>query len=177
MTLIADNTADTTDLTDISFTSGIDNTYKLFVFKYYDINPATNLAEFNFNGSVDGGSNYNVIKTTTYFRAYHDEADGASALGYVTTFDLAQATGDQTLAQDVGNGADESCAGELFLFNPSNTTYVKHFYATTQTYNGHDYSYNEFVGGYFNTTDNIDAVIFKMSSGNMDGTIKMYGVG
>jgi len=174
MTLITTNT-ESGDATS-SFTSGIDSTYKLYIFKFYAVNPATDLAEFEFNGSIDAGSNYNVTKTTTVWRAYHTEG-GSTALGYDTSNDTAQGTGFQRLSMDVGNGADESCAGELFLFNPSSTTYVKHFYCTNSTQDGADAEYNYYIGGYFNTTDNIDAVQFKMSSGNMDGVIKMYGVG
>ena len=175
MTLITTN-PDSTDVASVSCASSIDSTYKLYIFKFYDVNPATDLAEFTFNGSIDAGSNYNVTKTTSLHRAYHTEAD-SSALGYDTSNDLSEATGFQNIGVDVGNAADESCAGELFLFNPSNTTYVKHFYCTCNTYDGAEAIYNYFIAGYFNTTDNIDAVQFKMSSGNMDGVIKMYGVG
>ena len=177
MTLIADNTADTTDLASVSFTSGIDSTYKLYIFKFYDVNPATDAALFTFNGSIDAGSNYNVTKTSTFFRAIHDEGDSTAALQYMTANDEAQSTAFQDIVESLGSGADESAAGELFLFNPSNTTYVKHFYSTTQSYHDSDFSMQGFAGGYFNTTDNIDAIQFKMSSGNMDGVIKMYGVG
>jgi hypothetical protein len=176
MTLITTNTHTGDSDATSDFTSGIDSTYKLFIFKFFDINPATDLAEFTFNGSIDAGSNYNVTKTTTFFRAYHTEADSAE-LAYDTANDLAQSTAFQNLSMDVGNGADESCAGTLWLFNPSSTTYVKHFYCTNSTYDGADAAYNYMIGGYFNNTDNIDAVQFKMSAGNFDGTIAMYGVG
>ena len=164
-----------TGTTSSAFTTLIDSTYDAYKFAYIDINPATDIVEFEFNGSTDSGSNYNITKTTTYFRQYRTEAD-SSALGYDTAFDLAQSTAYQTLAQDVGNGADECAVGELWLFNPSSTTYVKNFYATTQSYNGNDASYEQFVGGYFNTTTAINAISFKMSSGNFDGEIKMYGL-
>jgi len=175
MTLITTNTS--SDAANSSFTSGIDSTYKLYIFKFIDVNPATDTTDFLFNGSVDSGSNYNVTKTTTYFGAQFAEVGDGSGLGYETSYDLAQSTDYQQLIRDIGNGADESGAGTLWLFNPSNTTYVKHFYATTNGYYGGDYTMNAFVGGYFNTTDNIDAIDFKMSSGNMDAVISMYGVG
>ena len=175
MTLITTNTE--TNATSSSFTSSIDSTYKLYIFKFYDVNPATDNARFTFNGSIDGGSNYNVTKTTTVFEAHHDEADSATGLAYHTDRDLAQGTGYQDLTQATGNGADESCAGTLWLFNPSNTTYVKHFYGTIPNLHGDEYNWNQWVAGYFNNTDNIDAIDFKMSSGNMDAVIKMYGVG
>jgi hypothetical protein len=176
MTLITTN-PDSTDVANVSFTSSIDNTYKLFIFKFYDINPATDETFFSWNGSIDGGSNYNVTKTSTAFYVEHAEADGDENLAYSAAADVAQGTGYQNIARGLGNGADESLAGYLYLFNPSNTTYVKHFYASgTFLYFGEE-SLQYHTSGYFNTTSAINAVDFKMSSGNMDGVIKMYGVG
>jgi hypothetical protein len=175
MTLITTNTS--SDAATSDFTTGIDSTYKLYVFKYYDVNPVTDNTAFTFNGSIDGGSNYNVTKTTTTFCAQHDEADTDTALTYRTDKDLAQDTGYQPLGFFVGNGADEGCAGTLWLFNPSNTIYVKHFYSRVNSYSGTDYSFDCFAAGYFNDTNDIDAIQFKMASGNMDAVIKMYGVG
>ena len=175
MTLITTNTA--SNAANSSFTSSIDSTYKLYIFKFYAVNPATDNVDFSWNGSIDGGSNYNVTKTTTAGHAYHAEDDGSAALMYDTDWDLAQSTAYHNLCNDVGNGGDESAAGTIWLFNPSNTTYVKHFYTMTNYYYQTDLSVNGFFAGYFNTTDNIDAVDFKMSSGNMDAVIKMYGVG
>jgi len=174
MTLITTATADN-DST-VSFTSGIDSTYKLYVFKFYDCNPTNDTTEFAFQGSIDGGSNYNVTITSTVFSAVHTEDDGTASLSYITGNDLAQGTGFQEIARNVGNGADEHCAGELFLFNPSNTTYVKHFYSTVNSYTdvGID---NCFSAGYFNDTNDIDAIQFKMMHGTFDGTISLYGVG
>jgi hypothetical protein len=160
----------------LSFTSGIDSTYGEYIFKFYNINPATDQATFQFNGSIDGGSNYNVTKTTTMFHAYHDEANSATGLAYEASYDHAQQTGDQILIAGIGNGADESGVGVLHLFNPSSTTYVKHFYANINGYLHGDYTHNAIPAGYFNTTSAIDAVTFKMNSGNFDGTIKMWGV-
>jgi hypothetical protein len=175
MTLLTTNTESGDATSD--FTTKIDSTYKLYIFKFIDINPATDAALFTFNGSIDAGSNYNVTKTSTFFRAIHDEGDSTAALQYMTANDEGQATVFQDIVESVGSGADESAVGELFLFNPSSTVYVKHFYATTHSYHDSDYAMAGYVGGYFNTTDNIDAIQFKMSSGNMDGVIKLYGVG
>jgi len=175
MTLITTNTS--SNAASSSFTSGIDSTYKLYIFKFYDVNPATDSTHFSVQGSIDGGSNYNVAMTTTNFRARHYENDSSTNLDYQDGSDQAQGTGFQILAVSVGNGADESAAGALWLFNPSNTTYVKHFYSTANLYDEANISQNEFVGGYFNTTSAINAIQFKMSSGDMDAVIKMYGVG
>ena len=174
MTLITTNTS--SGPASSSFTSSIDSTYKLYIFKFYDVNPATDEANFTFNMSIDGGSNYNVTKTTSSFRAEHLEND-TSDLDYQAGSDLAQGAGFQLLGSALGNAADESAAGELFLFNPSGTVSVKHFYATTSFNRYNDGEHNFFAAGYGNTTDNIDAIQFKMSSGNMDAVIKMYGVG
>ena len=175
MTLITTNTS--SGASDSSFTSGIDSTYKLYIFKFLDIGPATDNSDFSFNGSIDGGSNYNVTKTATGGHAYHNEDDGAADVLYEGGWDLPQSTAYFNLCNDVGGGADESASGTLWLFNPSNTTYVKHFYTMNNYYSQSNQSTNSFFAGYFNNADNIDAVDFKMSSGNFDGVIKMYGVG
>ena len=161
----------------ISFTSGIDSTYKEYVFKFYDIHPASDSVDFQFNLSVDGGSNYNVTKTTTFFRAYNFEDDSSRAVQYQTGEDLAQGTGFQSLSDRIGNDADASCAGTLHLFNPSDTTFQKHFYSRFNRMFSDPVTADDFMGGYGNTTSAVNAVQFKFSSGNIDaGTIKLYGV-
>ena len=174
MNLISTQTASSSAT--ISFTSGIDDTYDEYVFKFYDLNPATDNVDLTFNGSSDGGSNYNITKTTTLFKAYHDEANTDTTLSYDTGRDIAQGTGFQTLIQDLGNGADESGSGTLQIFNPSSTTFVKHFISNTNGLYFQDYSFNMYCAGYFNTTSAINAVQFKMESGNFDGVIKLYGI-
>ena len=124
------------------------------------------------------GTNFNVTKTSTTFWAYSFEGNASSvALEYWSTGDLAQSTDDQNISVNVGNGNDESFSGEMYLFNPSSTTFVKHFMSDTSTYNGGDAIYNVRAGGYGNTTSAITGVRFKMDSGNIDaGTIKLYGL-
>ena len=161
----------------ISFTSGIDSTYKEYVFKFINIHPATDEAHLTFQGSTDGGSSYGVNITSSYTLAYHAEDDSEATLTYQTASDLAQSTSFQRLLHGIGNQNDESAAGTLHLFNPSNTTFVKHFIASASSYNAGSYEYNTYPAGYFNTTSAIDAIQFKMSSGNIDsGVIKLYGV-
>ena len=175
MVLISSQTASAS--ASISFTTGIDSTYKEYQFYFININPATDNANFTFNMSTDGGSNYNVTKTTTFFRAVHDEADTLASLTYLTAEDLAQSTGFQNIADALGNGADEQGSGTLTLFNPSSTVYVKHFISTSNSYAYTNYSINNYIAGYGNTTSAINAVQFKFSSGNIDdGTILMYGI-
>ena len=161
----------------ISFTSGIDSTYKEYIFKFIDIHPATDSVTFSFQGSTDTGSSYGVTMTTSFFNAYHNEADSATNLGYRTAEDLAQSTSFQGFQSNYGNGNDENGVGFLHLFDPSNTTFVKHFISRSSNYHKDDYAIDNYVAGYFNTTSAIDAIQFKMSSGNIDsGTIKLYGV-
>jgi hypothetical protein len=174
ITFISSQTA--SNSASLSFTSGLTSTYKAYKFVLVNIHPRTDSVNFQFNMSTDSGSNYNVTKTTTYFRAYHDEADTATALQYESAFDLAQSTAFQTLAEPAGSGADESVSGTFTLFNPSSTTYVKHFISNTNINTANDFQINYFVAGYGNTTSAINAVQFKMSSGNMDGTIYLYGI-
>lgn len=174
--LILISTQTASNSANISFTSGLNGTYDVYEFKFIDIHPRNDAVTFDFNLSTDSGSNYNVTKTTTHFVAYHTEDDGSAALTYVTSRDLAQSTAFQPLTNLNGSGADESIAGYLQLFNPANTTYVKHFIASNNQYQNEDSSQNSYVAGYGNTTSAVNAIRFQMSSGNFDGTIKLYGV-
>ena len=174
LNLISSQTASSSST--IDFTSGIDSTYKEYIFKFINIHQATDIAFLTFNGSVDTGSNYNVTKTKTFFIDYHDEGDSSTGLTYQTGNDLAQSTDFQKLAEG-GSDNDQSISGEMFLFNPSDTTFVKHFISRFNMYSRSDYTQDHYIAGYFNTTSAIDAVQFKMTSGNIDsGTIKLYGV-
>ena len=174
MTLISTTTA-SSDST-VNITSGIDDTYPIYLFKFINIHPSANGEKFQVNFR-DGGSAYDATKTTTAFEAYHKEDGSLTALTYQTGNDLAESTSAQHISDGLGNENDESCSGKIFLFNPSSTTFVKHFLIEAQMYNGGDFSVHDFIGGYCNTTTAIDGVQFSMSSGNIDsGTIKMYGV-
>ena len=174
MILISSQTA--SNSASISFTTGINSTYKEYQFYFIDIHPRTDSVQFQFNLSTDSGSNYNVTKTSTYFNSYHFEDDSASALTYQGTYDLAQSTSDQPLVDAQGSGADESMGGSMQLFNPSSTTYVKHWISNCNRYFSGDASANNFTAGYGNTTSAVNAIRFQMSSGNFDGTIAMFGV-
>ena len=166
----------------LSFVDGsssvvFDNTYKEYLFTFKNIHPATDNVNFSFNLSADSGSNYNVTKTTTAFQSLHDEADSATQLAYVTGYDLAQGTGVQILTDAIGNDNDQCMSGYLHLFNPSSTTFVKHFIAVTNSVLYHNYSFQLFTAGYANTTSAVDAIQFKMESGNIDaGDICLYGI-
>jgi hypothetical protein len=161
----------------ISFTSGLNSTYKVYKFVFVNIHPRTNGVQFTFNLSTDSGSNYNVTKTTTFFHAYNLESDGGSALQYRTVADLAQSTAYQTLSDtDLGGDADQSLSGTLSLFNPASTTYVKHFIARCNDAHNSDLTIECNMAGYGNTTSAVNAIDFKMDSGNFDGTIYLYAI-
>ena len=158
----------------LNFTSGLDSTYKEYIFKFINLHPASNDVVFQTNFR-DGGSNFDATKTTTNFEATHTES-GTSGFKYGTGDDIAQGTGAQRTGL-VGSDNDESVCGYLHLFDPSNTTFVKHFIARTQGYYAGTTAWSNFMAGYCNTTSAIDGVQFSMSSGNIDsGVIKMYGV-
>ena len=160
----------------IDFTSGIDSTYKEYIFKFYDIHPATDDVDFQFQIDTGTNTNYNQTITSTTFKTYHNEAGNDTTLTYDTNRDQAQGTAFQDVIQDIGNGNDESGAGTLHLFNPSDTTFVKHFFSDTHCYYSGNYSFRFFSAGYINTTTAITRVQFKVDSGTFDGTIKLYGV-
>jgi len=161
----------------IEFTSGIDSTYKEYVFYFVNIHPQNDAVKFQFNLSTDGGSTYAVTKTTTFFRARHREDDVVTSLDYKTANDLAQSTSDQILDDGLGNDNDQALSGSLTLFNPSSTTFVKHFISDINEIQDNDMSLRGFLAGYGNTTSAIDAVKFQMSSGNIDaGEILLFGV-
>ena len=175
ITLISSQTASASAT--ISFTTSLDSTYKAYKFVFVNIHPATDDVGLQFNMSTDGGSNYNVTKTTTAFRSIHDEADTDPSLGYRTTNDLAQSTAFQVLHPNLGFDNDQQASGELTLYNPSSTTYVKHFISRVESYTSDNYSQEFYIAGYGNTTSAVNAIQFKMSSGNIDdGKIYLYGI-
>ena len=166
----------------LSFVDGssdvvLDNTFPIYMFKFINIHPSNDQVAFQFNFSVDTGSNYNVAKTSTFIEAYNFESVAASGIGYGTSHDLAQGTGSQRLTSNQGNASDESGSGELFLYNPSSTTFVKHFLSNLSSYYFNNYESNDLAAGYGNTTSAIDAVKFEFSAGTIEsGTIKLYGI-
>ena len=177
LTLISTTTA-SSDST-ISITSGIDSTYPIYKFVFINIHPATDGATFQVNFR-DGGSSYDATKTTSYFYSRHTEGGSDAAVSYGTSDDLAQSTAFQNISHatnGIGSDNDQCGSGELFLFNPSSTTFVKHFMAKGQCSTDDNKSHILYTAGYFNTTSAIDEIQFAMSGGNIDaGTIKLYGI-
>ena len=179
MVLIKSQTASSSAT--LSFVDGssdvvLDNTYPVYRFDFINIHPATDEAHFTFQGSTDGGSSYGVNITSSAFSTEHNEADTSTDLSYQTGVDLAQSTSFQRITSTNTNDNDNAAVATLYLFNPSSTTFVKHFILRGNTV-AQAYTVGTHIGGYFNTTSAIDAIQFKFSSGNIDaGTIKLYGI-
>ena len=168
----------------ISFVDGssdvvLDDTYKEYLFTFNNIHPSSDGNRFLFQGSTNTGTGYGVNITSTFFKAFHDEGDSSTGVSYDANNDLAQSTSFQQLNLDADLGADndQSLSGTLHLFNPSSTTFVKHFIGTTNFNHSGDYTVQCFIAGYFNTTSAVDAIQFKMDSNNIDaGDICLYGI-
>jgi len=163
----------------IEFTTGIDSTYPIYKFEFIDIHAGSEGANFEFQGSTDGGSSYGVTLTSTFFRAVHGEDGSSGTVSYETDKDLAQSTSFQRIGHSMSTNSKACLVGTLFLFNPSSTTFVKHFMARGSVNYAYTpgYEFDANVAGYFNTTSAVNAIQFKMSSGNIDsGTIKLYGI-
>jgi len=180
LTLIKTLTASSSST--LSFVNGssdvvLDSTYKEYIFIFNNIHPSEDNRNFGFTMSIDGGSNYNVAKTTTIFYSYHDESDNTPGIVYHGGKDLTQGTGNQMVLVETGNDNDQSGSGYMHLFNPSSTTFVKHFIAFGNSYEATNNNQNSFVSGYGNTTSAVNAIQFSMSSGNIDaGTVQLFGV-
>jgi hypothetical protein len=171
------STQTASDSASLDFTSGIDSTYGEYIFKFYNINPATDDVDFTFQVNAVDASGFNETITSTFFAALHSESDASSGLYYLAGYDQAQGTSYQALGYDTGSGGDECYAGTLHLFNPSSTTYVKHFYSRASNHHQEGYAQDANAAGYINITAAIDEISFKMESGNISsGTIKMWGV-
>jgi hypothetical protein len=184
MTLIKTVTASsdgTIDFLNGSSDVVLDNTYPIYVFKFINIHPASDSAEFSFQADTGTNTSYNQTITSTFFKGQHRQDAAVSGLSYDTGADLAQSTNFQRLGFNLDNSNEDSFSGTLTIFEPYSSTFVKHFISTNNyTYDGdanEQYSFNTFVAGYFNTTTALTRFRFKMESGNIDaGTFKLYGI-
>jgi len=166
----------------------LDNTYSIYVFDFINIHLASDDKTFTFQASTNGGSSYGITTTNTRFNATHKEDDSSTSLGYASNQDLQQSTNFINLAHGIGSDADQSTSGTLTIFNPSSTTFVKHYMATSSVCHSSNRIDNTFLGGYLNTTSAINAFKFQGNSIavgggittptiNIDsGTIKLYGI-
>ena len=175
LTHIATQTASSS--ASVSFTSGIDSTYKEYIFYFVNMHPVTDNVDFRFQANRVSGSGYNETITSTNFQAYHEENGSSAVLQYRADYDQAQGTAFQLLGNTCGNGNDESISGYLHIFNPSSTTFVKHYIARTNTYYYGDITIDLYSAGYFNVESALDEFQFKFSSGNIDsGQILLFGL-
>jgi hypothetical protein len=168
------------DVASIEFIHGtssvvLDSTYKEYIFFYNNMHPETDGTHFSFQGTTNG-SDFNVTTTTNTFEAYNHETSGVETLTYDGGKDHAQDTGYINLIDNIGSDNDQSFSGFLHLFEPSSTTFVKHFIFTGQRLTSNDYSANDRTAGYFNSTSAITGLSFKFESGNCNGSIDLYGV-
>jgi hypothetical protein len=175
MILISTQTA--SNSATISFTSGIDSTYKEYIFKFINVHPVTNSTMFTFQVDTGTNTNYNQTITSCLWNAAHNEGGTESIFGYQTTLDQSQGTAFQKLANNTGNENDEGLSGTLTIFDPSNTTFTKFFQSRVNELHNENYSFDTYCAGYVNTTTAITRAQFKFESGNIDsGTIKLYGI-
>ena len=161
----------------IDFTSDIDSTYKEYQVHFTDVHPATDSTKFTCQFDTGTNTNYNQTITSTFIRAAQDESGTTDGPTLKSAETQSQGTAFQTLTGTIGNGNDESCAGILKVFEPSSSTFIKHFLGRAHGYTHNNYAINEFASGYINTTTAITRIRFKFASGNIDaGTFKLYGV-
>ena len=180
MTLIKTLTASSSaTLSFLNGTSSVvfDDTYDSYVFKFYDIHPASDDRDFGFQVDVGTGTSYAQTITSSSFLAEHTEGGSSGSLAYNTSRDQANGTANQIIASGVGNDNDQACSGELTIFSPSSGTFVKHFMSTSNVAHNNQFTQNWFIAGYINTTTALTRVQFKFNSGNIDsGIIKMYRI-
>ena len=177
--LVLISTTTVTSSTDgIEITSGLDSTYKEYIFKFINLHPVTDGTSWQFQASINGGSSYGINKISSFFEATHNEDGSGAALQYMTAFDRGANTTDfATLISEIGNDNDQSGNGTLHLFEPSSTTFVKHYIARTSQSSNANNARDQYVSGYFNTTSAINALRFETRVGNLEtGVLKMYGV-
>ena len=177
LTLISTTTV-TSSTDGIEITSGLNSTYKEYIFKFINLHPVTDGTSWQFQASTDSGSSFGINKVSTFIEATHNEDDSGTGLAYNTTFDRgANSTDFATLISEIGSDADQSGSGTLHLFNPSGTTFTKNYIARTSSSSNANNQRDQYIAGYFNTTSAIDALRFETRSGNLEtGVLKMYGV-
>ena len=174
-TLLATATASSSST--LSFTSGIDSTYDAYEFRFDNMHPATNSSSIAFQVDTGTNTNYNQAITSTFFRPKNHESGGSTEIAYVAGEDQAQGTAYQPLCNEVGSGNDESVSGVLTLYDPSSSTFVKHFVSRMNEYHESDITMDTFAAGYVNTTTALTRISFKFDNGNIEaGEIKMYGI-
>jgi len=155
----------------------LDDTYPIYKFEFINIHPSANAKSLTFQTDTGTNTNYNIACTTTAIKAYHNEPDSQTQLDYDTQYDAAQSTSFINLAEEIMNNNDSSVSGTLTIFNPSSSTFVKHFMSDMHGMRNDVYAWRFMKAGYFNTTTALTRFQFKLNSGNIDvGQIKLYGI-
>ena len=155
----------------------LDGTYDSYIFKFYNVHPSVDNSRLQFQGSTDGGSTYALTITSTHMRAMHTIDGSTKTFGYNAGDDQAQGTSFQNFIFNNGTDADQAGCGELQLYDPADTSSVKHFICRAASNSYDDRARDDFTAGYLNTTSAVNAIKFQFQSGNIDtGTIKLFGV-
>ncbi len=180
LVLISTFTSDGSDDNATFNSSLITSTYKEFLFVFNNIHPGTNQVYLRFSPSIDNGSNYNLNLTSAMFTAYQREDGGGvtPTVEYAAGFDTASGSR-HYISADTGSNNDDGVSGIMRLYNPSSTTFVKHYVIQTVTSSGDgtQYSYNVLGAGYINTTSAVNNIKFDFHSGEIQGgTIDLFGV-
>tara|TARA_R100000030_G_C3237814_1_gene119912 strand:- start:581 stop:1204 length:624 start_codon:yes stop_codon:yes gene_type:complete len=156
-----------------------DSTYPIYVIKYINVmsSAGQNIA---MNFTTDG-TNYNVNITASPFVAEHSEDDSSVArLQYSGGYDQAEGTDQVVFNLNKGglqNDSDASASGEIYIFNPSSTTFMKHFISRANSMSEYPGSTDNYCAGYANTTSAVTGVRFHaVSSNTISGTFLLYGI-
>ena len=173
--LVHISTQTTAGATSVNFTSGIDSTYAIYMFELINCTCSNNGRGIDIYFSTNGGSDYNATKTTTIINAYHSESGGSGTLQQMTGVKAPTQSSDG-LFLNYSDGSASGMSGSLLLFNPSNTTFVKHFIARSNGKNDDNTTQDLFAAGYVNSTSAVNAVQFDTFDGNIIGTFKLYGI-
>ena len=166
----------------LSFVNGaadvvLDSTYNIYVWTFSHIHGSIINYSLLWNGSTDAGSNYNVSKTQFTNRTWKC-ASGSGAPTDDTGEAMYQSTSFASCNNSLGIDADEQCSGQMWLYNPSSATFGKMYdVSTNNTHSGSTCLYKWAASGEIETTTAVNAVQFKLSTGNIDsGIISMYGI-
>ena len=182
----------TSDASSVEFTSAgtpniFDTKYRKLCFHFTNMRGvAGSSSNYNlkFNVSTDGGSNYNIAKTSTYFLAVHSEGGAGASLTYEGTYDLANSTSDANIQVIIGDDTDKGNGSQFWLEQPHSTTSKKSYFCIGSTMTGNNtYNYFNATSGYCQTTSAINAIRFIVyqgggsTNGVSDGSIiSVYGV-
>ena len=172
MTLLSTATANNSST--ITFNSGINSTYKEYIVKWINVHPNTNDQQLTVNFR-DGSTAYDATKTSSAFRVGHAEDGSATEIGYQTGQDLAQGTGAQSIHY-TANQNEASSSGMLHLFDPSSTTFIKH-YIIVNSSDRNGQCEQQYIAGYCNVTAAIDGIQLATNENTIQtGTFKLYGI-